>query len=267
MSQPSSLPENQPEMELRAWHYQMWCALCLGVIFIAQLSQGLFLTNILAMLLGLLGIVSGLRWGVLLLFLGVGVAQSFHFFLTERYGLRMGLPSRDLDLHDFLLGLGVLGYVIGHHRLQGIWHSLWPPDPRERRGKPRPTFLWLRLRPPIVHHRRKEMHLRAAELISLAVLVPVITLAALTLHAFTRPPRGWLELPLGLGHALILLWILLLTTWLSRNILDLWHIRGSPPIVARMLLQDRLWKELRGEQRRIARWRAWRKLEEKATIP
>jgi hypothetical protein len=34
---------------------------------------------------------------------------------------------------------------------------------------------------------------------------------------------------------------------------------------AALFLQDQLWTQIRGEQRRIERWKAWRRAEEKST--
>lgn len=263
MNRPPSQNEAAPEIVLRTWHYQAWCGLCLALVFMGQLAQGILLTNLLAVLLGALGLVSRLRWGSFFLLIGVGLAQSLHFFLVERFTRGWG-AGRDLDLHDFLIALGVLGYGAGQYRLQGLWHHLWPPDPRERSGKPRPTFPWLRNRPPVVRHHRLERHLRPAEMIGLALGVPITVLAGMVLFAVTRPSRGWLALPWGLGHFLLLFWALLLGVWMVRHVLDLWHVWSLKPMEARMFLQDQLWAQTRGELRRIARWKAWRKVEERA---
>jgi len=262
---------NSP-VRLRVWHYQFWCGACLAVVFVAQLSQGIFLTNVLVFLVGLLGIVSRLRWGVLYLMVGVGFCQSVHFFMTERPTLGWRAVSRDLDLHDFLLALGVLCFAVGYQRLQGMWHHAWPSDPRERRGKPKPTFLWMRPRPPVVDHRRRDEHLRSSEIVKIAFFAPLLVLAGVMLFTFVRPARGvdvWLDfpgnlgrfLPPGLGHFVLLFWIFLLFIWLTRHVLDLWRFWTLPPTTARLYVHDQIWNQLRGEQRRIARWQAWRNLQ------
>lgn len=259
MSEPR---DDTPEMA--TWHYQAWCGMCLAVVFVAQLTQGIFLTNVLTFLLGLLGLVSKLRWGGMFLLLAVAFAQSVHFYFTERLTRGLTAFSRNLELHDFLLTLGVLGYMAGHHRLLGIWHHLWPLDPRERRGKPQPTFLWMRKRSPIVQHRRREKHLRGAELVTLVFILPMLTLAAIGLHSMSRYGRGWLGAPLGLGPFLVLFWILLVLSFVVRQVFELWSVGTFSPMTARLYVQDQLWQQVRGEQRRIARWRAWQKVEQRA---
>src|SRR5262245_63572713 len=95
------------EAPLRLWHYQVWCGCVITLVFIAQLSHGILLTNVLACLLGVLGIVSRMKWVVFFLLIGVGFSQTYHFFVVERYAMGIGAPGRNLDVQDFLLALGV----------------------------------------------------------------------------------------------------------------------------------------------------------------
>jgi hypothetical protein len=245
---------------LRVWHYQAWCGICLAFIFLGQLEQGIILSNFLAILPGLLSILPRFRWSFFVFLLGIVVAQTLNFFLVERQ--LFDRRGRELEVHDFLLALGILGYAIGQHRLQGLWQHVWPLDPRERAGEPRPTFLGLRPRQPIVPHRRREEHLRPGELLTAAFLVPALTVLGMVLFMLTRPERGWLGLPQGLAYFLVLFSVLLLGAWLIRQVLVLWHawtLRGDEAL---LFLQDQLWAQLRGEQRRIERWRAWKKVED-----
>lgn len=257
-------PANEEDLMLRAWHYQAWCGLCLGLVFLAQLAQGILLTNLLCVLLGALGIVSRPRWGSFLLLLGVAFSQSLHHFVTDRYSRSWGSAGRDLDLDDFLLTVGILGFVAGQHRLQGLWHHLWPPDPRERSGAPKPMFLGLWRRKPVVQHRRKEAQMRPQEFLALSMITPVLALAGMMLYTVTRPTRGWLGFPLGAGHFLILLWVLFLSVWMMRQALEIWQIWTQGHAEAQLYAQDQLWVQTRGELRRIARWRAWRQVEDQA---
>jgi hypothetical protein len=257
-------PKPPEEPLLRVWHYQAWCGVCLTLIFMGQFSQGILLTNVLACLLGALGIVSRLRWGAFFVLIGVGFAQSMHFFTTERFTRSWGSAGRELDLHDFLLALGILGYVVGQYRLQGLWHHLWPPDPRERRGRPQATFLGLWPRPPMVRHRRREGNIRPQEMVSLSILTPLLVLAGMLAYTLTRPPRGWLNMPWGLGHFLILFWVVVLGAFVLRHIMEIWQTWTQSMPASCLFLHDQLWAQTRGEMRRIARWRAWRKIEDEA---
>jgi hypothetical protein len=69
---------------------------------------------------------------------------------------------------------------------------------------------------------------------------------------------------MGGGHLLILLWVLFLSVWLVRQALELWQMWTHGPSEARLYVQDQLWAQTRGELRRIARWRAWRKIEDRS---
>ena len=251
---PEEAPEEGAPPLLQLWHYQAWCGVCLGLIFLGQFTQGIVLTNLLTVILGVIGILLRVRWGVFFLLSGVIIAQSMNFFLNERF---VTLGGREPELHDFLLGIGTLGYVIGQYRLQGFWHFVWPADPRQRAGPAGRWLLFWRGRPPIVQHRRAETDLRMPEMINLAFLIPSLALAAMVLFTLTRPARGWLDLPGGLAAFLILLWVLLLAAWLVRQVLELWRAWSPGDDEATLFLQDQVWKDLRGEQRRIERWLAW----------
>jgi hypothetical protein len=163
---------------------------------------------------------------------------------------RTDLPSRDvLPVSDFLLAISVLTYAAAHYRLQGLTRRLFPPVPR------RAT--------PASMKQEEETACRSPDLVTgREVMVMLAGLAAC-----------------GVGAALFWDWlqgqetdlVILDTAW--QGILVLWLVGGTVLAAAaglrylalrrmtrteaQLYLQDVLWRETRGEQRRLNRWLAW----------
>ena len=73
--------------------------------------------------------------------------------------LQQSLKASDLsveflEISDFILAAGVLGYVVGHYRLLGLLRNIVPVDPRRREGPPRWHFWRFNWMPRIVLERR-----------------------------------------------------------------------------------------------------------------
>jgi hypothetical protein len=63
-----------------------------------------------------------------------------------------------------------------------------------------------------------------------------------------------------LVQILLLLWLLAAGFWVVGSLLTYWKHRCHDPATAQLYLQDLLWRDTRGEQRRVNRWLAWWKL-------
>src|SRR5262249_56308012 len=72
--------------------------------------------------------------------------------------------------------------------------------------------------------------------------------------------RQLLELSPRTVQFLMLAWTLTLVLFVAGHFFRYWRLLPMDGMTARMLLQDVLWHETRGEQRRIGRWLAWWKL-------
>lgn len=243
-------------------HYQVLCGFCLGVIFLAQLQQGLFITNILVLLVGILGLMSRIRIGPVLLLLFFAGAQMNHKAAVTR-----GLASRQtedfqLQIHELALCAAVFGFVVGHYRLQSIWHSLWPVDPRFP-DAPR-TRVDPRQRQTPLKEPRPSQQITPLELARFVVSLPVWVLLGVLVWGVLNQRRELFGLPQALVRIVVLVICLGVLSFVIRMGLGYWRHRRRDHAAARLYLQDVLWNETRGEQRRLNRWLAWWQIERQA---
>lgn len=238
-------------------HYLALCSLCLAVIFLVQLQQGLLLINALSVAVGTLGLVMKMRQGPMMLVL---------FVVGAQLSLRpMGVSRRQaaMELTDIALCAAVLGYVVAHFRLQGIWYNLLPTDPRLRGGAPRRVLPWLRWQAPVLEEKRPAGQITPQEIAWLLAMLPIWAVAAQLVWALIPKDREPLAIPLRLAQTLLLYWLLAMGYVVVRAMLTFWKHRAHDPATAQLFLQDALWRDTRGEQRRLNRWLAWWKLARK----
>lgn len=67
-------------------------------------------------------------------------------------------------------------------------------------------------------------------------------------------------MPLRVVQLLQMAWGLALALFLAGQLFRFWRFLQMECMTARVFLQDVLWHETRGEQRRIGRWLAWFRL-------
>jgi hypothetical protein len=240
--------------------YQVLCIFALGVIFLIDLQEGSTLLSMLLLLIGLLGILTRLRLGPVLFLLGFAVIE----WLKRHGGGRLGgLPPAALrdgrPAQDVALSMATLAYTLGQYRLQSLLAYILPPDPRRRSGGRR----WLVLSPRIVLQRRSGALVSPPEVAWFVLGLPVWALIAHGLWALLAPPRPLFDLPVGLARVIYFGWALGLGMLVTASALDLWQRWRSPPDIAALYLQDVLWRETRGEQRRVNRWTAWWRIKKK----
>jgi hypothetical protein len=250
--------ENPPSLpQVGTGHYVVLCGLCLAVIFLVQLQQALVLTNLLGVLVGALSLVARMRLGPVLLVIFVAGAQ----LSLQTAGWR-GRPEA-MDLTDVVLCSAALGFVVSHYRLQAIWYNLLPADPRQRAGKPRRAFPWIWRRAPVVEEKRPADQITPQEIGWLVATLPLWAVAAQL--AWALIPQRWepLGIPARLAQILTALWLLTISFVVVRALLNFWKQRRYDPAIAQLYLQDLLWRDTRGEQRRVGRWLAWWKLARK----
>lgn len=251
-----SLPELGPLI------YLLLCVLALAAIFLAQLQQGLFLSNALAVMIGALGLVSRLRLGPILLLLAVAGAQLLQRrtqggFMAPRF------QGTTFQTYELQLAVGVLAYVAGHFRLQGLWHEIVPRDVRQRVGPAKPYFFTGEMIKPVAVHKRASRHLSPAEIIWFLLSLGIWVLLGQLLWLWLAPPRNTLDMPGYLWQMLVLASTAFVGALVSRQLLLQWSYRQMTPAQARLTLQDILWQETRGDQRRLNRWLKWREMKRK----
>ena len=236
-------------------HYQILCAFCLAVILLVQLQAGLVLTNYLCIGIGALGLLARLRAAPILLLALVTVAQ-----LSLSRSAHFAYANRSMEPNDVLLCAAVLGYVACHYRLQSIWYGVLPTDARVREGAQRRGFPWIRRRAPLVHDKRQAGQISARELAWLAATLPVWAVLAQVTNMLI--PQEWYLLGFAASFVriLVILWLLVIGFAVVRAFFGYGKQRDREPAAAQMYLQDILWRDTRGEQRRVNRWLAWWRL-------
>jgi hypothetical protein len=173
------------------------------------------------------------------------------FFGYSRWG-----AADFLLLSDLLVAAGMLAYFLGQYRLYGLRSQAVPPDTRVRPGggegdesDARPTHLF-----------------QPRELRWPALVLPLCLIAGQLLWQWVTSSGEWtlVDAPpeqLGMRDTI---WRLFSLVWLlgvgaivlvgAGGIMRLYRMSGYE---ARMIAQDALWTETRGEQRRQNRWLTW----------
>jgi hypothetical protein len=107
---------------------------------------------------------------------------------------------------------------------------------------------------------RSQRPVEPGELIGLLVQLPLCTAAAEGVWYFVARQqvleseyRRWMQF-------LTLTWLTAFGLFAARLAFRYWRSRSMDATVAQLVLQDVLWQETRGEQRRLNRWLAWRKV-------
>jgi hypothetical protein len=256
MSQPT-----KAAVQVGLIHYQILCGAGLLLVFFAQFEQGMLLGNLLVVCIGLLGIVTGMRSAPLLVLVILLIAQTGHH-LALFQTLEVPQQRPFFHLGDLLLAIGMLTYVAGHYRLQSLWTSAVPVDPRQRRRVPRRGAGYEQAQQP-----RSERTLTPEEMARFILGLPMVAIAGQL--AWWLLAQEWLpEVFIArVMRLIVLIWALAVGMLLAGWLLSLWQTRQMSSVEAQLYLQDTLWRETRREQRRIFRWLAWRKVRDQESRP
>jgi hypothetical protein len=257
------MSENAPTPKpiVTAAHYQTVSGLALAAVILIQLQQSVMLpavtlvVNVLIGFIGALALYFRARFSPLYVLIAIAAPHGIerYYYGNRPFGPESGI--RGLDLADVLLCMAALTYFIGHYRLLGLWFGIAPHDARMAADKTVSKH-----RPPRV---RSPESLSISELIALIFVAPSIVLSAEIACMLIAQPWGVLDLDPRLKQVIFAAWTLLLTMFLAAHAFGFWRRSQMDRVGALLLLQDIVWNETRGEQRRINRWLAWRKLRDK----
>lgn len=231
-------------------HYQAICGLALGAIFLIQLQSSssgaplMMVANLFVLFLGTVGTLYRVRLAPILVLVAFSGPQLF-----EQYQLnQMFNPDfrgfRFLDVADLVLCMAMLTYLIGQYRLHSLWFGILPRDPRV----------------PEESQRRSGGSLNATELSSLIFPIPIAAILAELSGYLLSQQFGVFELQPRPKQLLVVAWVVLLLMFVGSHGFRYWRRLQMDSVSAQLLLQDTLWQQTRGEQRRIHRWLAWQKL-------
>jgi hypothetical protein len=268
-----SQPTGNPTAAITPRHYQAMCGLALSAIVLIQLQQSALLpqvsviVNVLIGLVGVLGIFFRARLSPMVALLALAAPHLIEQYYANQFFNPDTRSMRFLDVADLLLCMAALTYFIGHYRLQGLWFGVVPADARAARLlSPAGTGVGSEgAEKPAPPRARSEQSLSAGELITLVFTVPAFALLADLAGLLLKRHWTLIDLPERphWQQFLAVAWMLLLVMFLAAHALRYWRRLQMDRVSAMLMLQDILWNETRGEQRRINRWMAWKKLKER----
>jgi len=250
----SSDPIRSPWQTPGLSHYLIVGLVSLSVIWLVLLRREVTpAATLFPVLVGILGIT--IRWRL---------APAI-LLATLALCLKLEYPVRSegsFRLTDFVLCGATLAYLMAQYRLQSLMDHIFPIDSRRREGPPRwhVGFLSLRYQPEIAKERRPAK-LVSREEIGMLILGSGLW-AALAQAGWNWFPSSWGNpgFPPHVWRAILLTWIGGACLYVVFSLLHYWSRRHMTVDEAMLFLQDEFWKETRGEQRRINRWRAWARI-------
>jgi hypothetical protein len=246
-------PAQPPPPFLHA--YALVCLAALAVVFFVETQRGVRLTSPLLLAVGLVGVLTRLRLGPVLLLVTLAAGYLLEQQQYGGLGWRWYTRPRAFQVPDVVLCGAVLVYVAAHYRLQALTRHVFPVDAHRREpvpGKPGKTR--------VVRAKRSPQLATAEEVGLLLLLAPAPALLAQPLWQLLARPWRILGLPHQVGRLLLLLWVLAVAGFVVAALLGHWRARQMTAEEGELFLQDTLWQETRREQRRLNRWLAWAEL-------
>lgn len=185
--------------------------------------------------------------------------------LTRIWGLPPRFRAASPLLPDLALACAVLTYVVAHSRLLFLRRASRPPRPGalaretllgELEGSAGQRFL------PAPRAGRTPGGVSPAEVGVLLAAVPLFVAVGLLtwLRLAVESPFSEVGLRPAQGVALLLVWIMGASLATTAAVLGYLGWTQATPEEALQYLQDQLWRETRGEQRRLNRWLVWARL-------
>jgi hypothetical protein len=234
--------------------YYVICLVSMSLIWLVLLKRALPTSaTLFPILVGVLGIAARWRLAPVLLLATLAVCLKFE----STYNLQ-----KAFHVSDLILCTATLAYIAAQFRLQGLLDHIVPVDPRRREGPPRwhVGLLTIRYQPKVVREARSPMLVNREE-VGMLILGSALW-AGLAQVCWNLLPadRGNPGFPQPVWRAIVVAWIIGAGLYVVFGLLDYWSQRSMNGEEAALFLQDVLWKETRGEQRRLNRWHAWARL-------
>ena len=156
---------------------------------------------------------------------------------------RPGVPSREVvPVSDFLLAVSGLAYAAAQYRLLGLTRRLFPAKKGEE---------------PV---RRSPALVTGHEVLTLLAALAACGVGAALFWHWLQGQVTDLEIPDPAWQGILVLWLFGGAVVAAAAGLRYLALRRMTAPEAQMYLQDVLWRETRGEQRRLNRWLAWARL-------
>lgn len=234
----STAPRAPAALQRGALAYLILCLCALLLLYQVLEDRGAGNWAFFPVLVGAAGVF--LRWGAAPLLLIAAVVGTM---LVESNRL-LFFSTAAFRVPDFLLCAAVLAYAQAHYRLT-LRRS---PFPGEKS-------------PPAVQRRQEDgPFIPSTELGLLLLSLPVWAGLAQLVWPLLPQRAGNPGLIVPVWRVVAMLWLMGGTGLVSAAVLDYWYRRRMSVEEATLYLQDTLWRETRGEQRRINRWSAWARI-------
>lgn len=248
-------------------YYLFVCLAALSMMYHVLDAHGLEANWALApIMVGLVGLPLCWSKAPVLLLLVLGVCVS-----VEPNRNLLSVHQSGVRVSDLLLCGATLAYVVGHSRLRSLVKEIVSAPPatiswswRGRRATPAGNS------PPVGRTTGKPQRsaglVAAREIGQLLIWLPVWAMAAQMLSSLLPRdlgnPRADLDgrIWYPMWRAVALVWMLGVFLFVVTGILEFWSRRRMAVEEGTLYLQDVLWHETRGEQRRLNRWLAWARL-------
>jgi hypothetical protein len=233
--------------------YTIVCLAALMLLWLLLAEEGLGWWSTAPLLIGAVGILANwticpliVLWCLLLLMLGTRQTRMY---------------QESTFLLDVLLSILTLVYLTCAMRLLALRSHIVPPDARQAKRPPvkRIRGRWILPREKTA---RSTSRISSNEILVMLVAAPAFIVAAYLVYmrvAIDLAP-WWFDFGEPIWRLLLLVWgsgIIMTTT--TAFLAFLGRVQASQE-ESLLFLQDQLWKETRGEQRRINRWITWARL-------
>ncbi len=239
------------EAGAHAYLYLSLGALLLLLLMLLRLGLGMW--SLVPVLAGVLGV--GFQWRggpfLTLFFLGAtlyGHENLLHLAARMPRGVAFRGP---ISLPDWILCGAVLAYLAAHYRLQALTHSVFPVEgpwrAMERQGAPGPAAA----------PRSDPKAATSVEVSWLILGLPIWAFLGQLCWRLLPAVRRDFGLPWYTMRGILLVWIIALGFFLVAGVVAFLADQRMKVQEARLFLQDLLWREMHGEQRRVSRRLAW----------
>jgi hypothetical protein len=231
----SKVPEPDPGRSPLATAYLLiglGAVVVLGIVLLETAGRWALIPT----LIGSAALAFRWRSGALLFMASVAICQ-----LGRSYFFGWGVGFGTTLLTDLILCAAVVTYIISQYRLIGLTGGVFPPTSRKA---------------PSLPPRPASADLQEVGAALLAVAAATIG-ARFVWEVIGKVPTPWRIDPEIHWHIGLLAWVILGLVAVVSTVLGHLGWRRLSPEEAAIYLQDTLWHETRGEQRRINRWRAW----------
>jgi hypothetical protein len=225
----------------------------MGVIWLVLLRRPLpAAATLFPILMGILGIA--VRWRLAPVVLLVTLAICLKFESTYE-------SPRTFRVSDLILCAATLAFIAAQFRLQSMYDHIVPVDPRRRQGPPRwhVGVLSIRYQPEVVRETRPPSLVTRDE-IGMLILGSALWAGMAQVFWNLLPLERGPGLPPPVWRAIVLAWIIGAGLYIVFGFLSYLSQGSMTAEEATLFLQDVLWKETRGEQRRLNRWSVWGRL-------